>query len=139
MRETTADVAVDVTMYCRDLDGRRYELDTVLGYARSDAFAITMTFGDIDPLVTWTFGRDLLIRGISHPTGEGDVRVWPALDEAGAAIVQIELSSPDGELVLEARTEDVTRFIARTVDVCPPGVEAEHLDVDQMIAQLLAV
>mgnify|MGYP006181142977 CR=1 FL=1 len=26
MRETTADVAVDVTMYCRDLDGRRYEL-----------------------------------------------------------------------------------------------------------------
>jgi hypothetical protein len=139
MRETTADVAVDVTMYCRDLDGRRYELDTVLGYARSDAFAITMTFGDIDPLVTWTFGRDLLMRGINHPTGEGDVRVWPALDDTGAAIVQIELSSPDGELVLEARTEDVTRFIGRTVDVCAPGVEAEHLDVDQMIAQLLAV
>ncbi|WP_107767107.1 SsgA family sporulation/cell division regulator [Nocardioides terrigena] len=139
MRRITADVAVDVTMYCRDLDGHRYELDTVLGYARSDAFAVTMTFGDVEPLVTWTFGRDLLMRGITHPTGEGDVRICPSLDDDGTAIVQIELCSPDGHLLLEVRTDEVTAFIGRTVDVCPPGVEADHVDVDQMIAQLLAV
>ena len=139
MRRMTADVAVDVTMYCRDLDGHRYELDTVLGYSRSDAFAVTMTFGDVDPQITWTFGRDLLMRGITHPTGDGDVRICPSLDEHGTAIVQIELCSPDGQLLLEARSDDVTEFIARTVDVCAPGVEASHLDVDQMIAQLLAV
>lgn len=139
MRRITADVAVDVTMYCRDLDGHRYELDAVLGYARTDAFAVSMTFGDVEPLVTWTFGRDLLMRGITHPTGEGDVRVCPALGDDGTAIVLIELCSPDGELLLEARTEDVASFIGRTVDVCAPGVEAEHLDVDQMIAHLLAV
>ena len=139
MRRMTADVAVDVTMYCRDLDGHRYELDAVLGYARSDAFAVTMTFGDVDPQITWTFGRDLLMRGITHPTGDGDVRICPSLDEHGTAIVQIELCSPDGQLLLEARSDDVTEFIARTVDVCAPGVEASHLDVDQMIAQLLSV
>lgn len=139
MRRMTADVAVDVTMYCRDLDGQRYELDTVLGYARTDAFAVTMTFGDVEPQITWTFGRDLLMRGITHPTGDGDVRISPSLDEHGTAIVQIELSSPDGQLLLEARSDDVTHFVGRTVDVCPPGVEASHLDVDQMIAQLLAV
>jgi hypothetical protein len=139
MRRTTADVAVDLTMYCRDLDGHRYELDTVLGYARSDAFAVTMTFGDVDPQITWTFGRDLLMRGITHPTGDGDVRICPSLDEHGTAIVQIELCSPDGQLLLEARSDDVTRFIGRTVDVCAPGVEASHLDVDQMIARLLSV
>lgn len=139
MRRMTADVAVDVTMYCRDLDGHRYELDAILGYARSDAFAVTMTFGDVDPQITWTFGRDLLMRGITHPTGDGDVRICPSLDEHGTAIVQIELCSPDGQLLLEARSDDVTEFIARTVDVCAPGVEASHLDVDQMIAQLLSV
>jgi hypothetical protein len=139
MRRITADVAVDVTFYCRDLDGHRYELDTVLGYARSDAFAVTMTFGAVDPMVTWTFGRDLLMRGITHPTGEGDVRICPSLDDDGTAIVLIELCSPDGQLLLEARTDDVTAFIGRNVDVCAPGVEASHLDVDQMIAQLLAV
>ena len=139
MRRTTADVAVDLTMYCRDLDGHRYELDTVLGYARSDAFAVTMTFGDVDPQITWTFGRDLLMRGITHPTGDGDVRICPSLDEHGTAIVQIELCSPDGQLLLEARSDDVTQFIGRTVDVCAPGVEASHLDVDQMIARLLSV
>jgi hypothetical protein len=139
MRRITADVAVDVTMYCRDLDGHRYELDAVLGYSRSDAFAVSMTFGDVDPLITWTFGRDLLMRGITHPIGDGDVRICPSLGDDGEAIVLIELCSPDGHLLLEARTDDVTTFIGRTVDVCPPGVEAEHLDVDQMIAQLLAV
>ena len=139
MRRITADVAVDVTMYCQDLDGHRYELDAVLGYARTDAFAVSMTFGDTEPLVTWTFGRDLLMRGITHPIGEGDVRICPSLGDDGVAIVQIELCSPDGHLLLEARTDDVTAFIGRTVDVCPPGVEADHLDVDQMIAQLLAV
>ena len=118
MRRMTADVAVDVTMYCRDLDGHRYELDAILGYARSDAFAVTMTFGDVDPQITWTFGRDLLMRGITHPTGDGDVRICPSLDETARAIVQIELCSPDGHLLLEARTDDVTDFIARTVDVC---------------------
>jgi hypothetical protein len=79
------------------------------------------------------------MRGITHPTGEGDVRICPSLDDDGTAIVLIELCSPDGQLLLEARTDDVTAFIGRTVDVCAPGVEASHLDVDQMIAQLLAV
>lgn len=139
MRRITADVAVDVTMYCRDLDGHCYELDAVLGYARTDAFAVTMTFGDVDPHVTWTFGRDLLMRGITHPTGEGDVRICPSLNDDGISIVQIELCSPDGHLLLETRTDDITHFIGRTVDVCAPGVEAEHIDVDQMIAQLLSV
>ncbi|WP_457205928.1 SsgA family sporulation/cell division regulator [Nocardioides sp. P5_C9_2] len=139
MRRITADVAVDVTMFCRDLEGHSYELDAVLGYARTDAFAVTMTFGDVEPHVTWTFSRDLLMRGINHPTGEGDVRICPSLNDDGVAIVQIELCSPDGHLLLEARTDDITHFIGRTVDVCAPGIEAEHLDVDQMIAQLLAV
>ncbi len=83
-----------------DERGIRHEIDTVLGYRRSDPFAVAMTFVTADGDLVWTFGRDLLIRGIESPAGDGDVHVSPAISLTGRAMVSIELSSPDGHLVL---------------------------------------
>ena len=134
---TVADVAVDLTLECVDENGQRHEIDTIMGYRRSDPYAVTMTFITGEGNLTWTFGRDLLSRGISHPVGDGDVRVAPAINDAGRAVVDIELSSPDGHLVLQARTAELSDFVGRTVALVPSGQESQHLDVDLLIGQML--
>ncbi len=135
---TLSDVALDITVECMDDRGIRHEIDTVLSYAASDPFAVAMTFVTSEGNLVWTFGRDLLIRGTEAPTGDGDVHVSPAIGLSGRAMVSIELSSPDGQLVLLARAADVVDFLARTVAVVSPGTESEVFDADMLISQLLA-
>jgi hypothetical protein len=135
---TLSDVALDITVECMDDRGIRHEIDTVLSYAASDPFAVAMTFVTSDGNLVWTFGCDLLIRGIEAPSGEGDVHVSPAIGLSGRAMVSIELSSPDGHLVLLARASDVVDFIARTAAVVSPGNESDAFDADLLISQLLA-
>lgn len=135
---TVADVAVDLTLECVDGDGHRHQIDTVLAYRQSDPYAVTMTFITGEGDLTWTFGRDLLVQGVGRPAGEGDVRVAPAIDENGRAVVEVALSSPDGHLVLQARSTDLSDFVARTTAVVPAGLESGHLDVDVLISRILA-
>ena len=135
---TLSDVALDITVECMDDRGIRHEIDTVLSYAAADPFAVAMTFVTSDGDLVWTFARELLIRGTEAPVGDGDVHVSPALGLSGRAMVSIELSSPDGHLVLLARAADVLDFISRTVAVVSPGTESDAFDADLLISQLLA-
>lgn len=134
---TVADVAVDLTVECVDDRGVRHQLDVVLGYRRNDPYAVTMTFLTGSGDLTWTFGRDLLVDGVNLPTGQGDVHVAPSIASNGRAGVHIELSSPDGHLVLQARADDVNDFITRSTEVVPVGSESVQVEVDSLIAQLL--
>lgn len=135
---TLSDVALDITVECMDERGIRHEIDTVLCYSSSDPFAVAMTFITSDGNLVWTFGRDLLIRGTESPSGDGDVHVSPTIGVSGRAMVSIELSSPDGHLVLLARTGDVLDFIARTAALVAPGTESDFFDADLLISQVLA-
>ena len=137
-RPVVADIALDVTLECMDDSGHGHQIDAVLGYHRPDPYAVTMTFLTADAPLTWTFGRDLLIRGMHEPFGDGDVHVSPSINESGRAVVLITLSSPDGSLLLEARSDHVGDFLDRTLTLVPSGTEAPHLDVDDMIAQILS-
>ena len=131
-------VALDITVECVDDRGIHHSIDAVLDYRRSDPFAVAMTFVTGEGDLVWTFGRDLLIRGTEAPAGDGDVHVSPAISLSGRAMVSIELSSPDGHLVLLARAADVVDFLARTVAVVSPGTESDVFDADMLISQLLA-
>jgi hypothetical protein len=135
---TLSDVALDITVECMDERGIRHEIDTVLGYRSSDPFAVSMTFVTGDGNLVWTFGRDLLARGVDSPVGEGDVHVAPAIGISGRAMVSIELSSPDGHLVLLARAGDINDFLSRSLAVVPQGNESDYFDVDMLINQVLA-
>lgn len=132
-----ADIALDVPLECFDESGNSHRLDTVLGYHRPDPYAVTMTFMTADEPLTWTFGRDLLLRGMHESAGDGDVHVSPASNAFGQAVVLITLSSPDGHLLLEARTEHVEAFLDRTLALVPSGTETPNLDIDDLIAQIL--
>ena len=114
-------VALDITVECVDDRGIHHSIDAVLDYRRSDPFAVAMTFVTGEGDLVWTFGRDLLAEGITTPAGDGDVHVAPAIGLSGTAMVSIELSSPDGHLVLQARSTDVIDFISRSFAVVAAG------------------
>jgi Streptomyces sporulation and cell division protein, SsgA len=130
-------VTHDLVLQCVDPVGTLTTVNAVLGYDPADPFAVTATFVTVEGDVVWTFARDLLARGLSGPAGEGDVHIWPCLDAQGNATVIIELCSPDGELVAQARTLDVYPFLNRTLAAVPAGTETVRIDLDQLIDQLL--
>ncbi|WP_371623959.1 SsgA family sporulation/cell division regulator [Streptomyces sp. NBC_01116] len=65
----------------------------------------------------WSFGRDLLERGLRTPIERGDVRVWPC----GRTQLIVELHSTDGVEVFQFEIRTLIRFLARTRAQTPPA------------------
>lgn len=111
--------------------------------------AVTLSFDPADPWavalslhvglvpVRWVFGRELLLDGLHEPAGEGDVVISPGLDDAGRAVAQVELRSPDGVLVGALPGRELHAFVDGVLDRVPVGAETEHLDVDALVDDLL--
>jgi Streptomyces sporulation and cell division protein, SsgA len=127
-----------VTLELIDAAGGATPLDTELAYDPRDPFAVSATFNTIAGDVRWTFGRDLLIGGLYEPTGDGDVHVWPCLDNQAHSVVIIELCSPDGEALVQARTADISAFVEQMTATVPQGDEGTYLDVDAAISAIFA-
>jgi hypothetical protein len=136
-RRVQADVSAQIALECVDDHGTTHHVSSVFGYDPVDPFAVTVTFCTPQGDLPWTFARDLLVRGLDCPNGDGDVHVWPSITARGRAVVLIELSSPDGHLIAQARTDEVHRFLTRTLALVPAGTETEHFDVDGLVGQLL--
>jgi hypothetical protein len=132
----TARVTSTLTLELIDANGVSTPLETELSYDPSDPYAVTAAFLTVAGRVEWTFGRDLLIGGLYEPTGDGDVHVWPCLDGDARSVVIIELCSPDGEALVQARAADMNAFVERMTTAVAPG--AESIDVDATIAAILA-
>jgi hypothetical protein len=73
-----------------------------------------------------------------EPTGDGDVHVWSCLDDRGLATLVVELCSPAGDALVQFRPDDVESFVERMHTVVPQGDETAHLDIDGMIAEIMA-
>lgn len=140
---TVATTAVHLT----DLDAPNYlevaledeagpSLDVTLSYDPADPVAVTMVIETVAGPVPWTFARDLLVEGYYEPTGDGDIHVWPCLDSDGAAVVIVELESPEGGALLQLPARPVDEFIAASLASVPRG--AEQVDVDAWIEQVFA-
>jgi hypothetical protein len=127
-----------VTLELIDSTGTATPLDAELHYDPRDPYAVTTVFMTGSSQVRWTFGRDLLTEGLYEPSGDGDVHVWPCLDAAGHAVVIIELCSPDGEALVQARTGDLSTFVERMAKAVAPGSESTLIDVDAAISAIFA-
>jgi hypothetical protein len=114
-----------------------FAIEGELRYDRHDPFAVTLTILAPGCPVRWSMARDLLLDGCFQPAGEGDVRVEPCLDDAGRAVVLLELSSPHGSAILTTPTAGVMGFLERVLATVPLGTESGHLDVDGAINRLL--
>lgn len=120
-----------------DTEGLSTPLDAEFEYNPADPFAVSILFSDEPTPVRWTFARELLVEGFYEPTGDGDVHVWPCLNTEGAAVVILELSSPSGEVLVQVSSRALSAFIHQMVAMVPSGSEAQHVDLDAEIAQLL--
>src|SRR4051812_22692210 len=86
----------ELVLQCLDARGRTVDLPACFGYDPSDPWAVWITFPGPNDDVRWALGRDLLLQGLTDPAGEGDVQLWPSIDEDGRAAVVVEFCSPDG-------------------------------------------
>ena len=112
-------------------------IEAELRYDPADPYAVAVVFLMAGHEVTWVFARDLLIRGVQGPVGDGDVVVFPSLDDDGSLVVGLELSSPQGRALVEAKAHDVVEFLARTRLEVWPGTEGDYLKLDEEIAAIL--
>ena len=131
-------VTQPVTLELIDPTGSVTPIEAELHYDPRDPYAVTTVFMTGSTTVRWTFGRDLLCEGLYEPSGDGDVHVWPCLDSEGHAVVIIELCSPDGEALVQAKTTDLSVFVERMNKAVEAGNESAHLDVDATIAAIFA-
>jgi Streptomyces sporulation and cell division protein, SsgA len=138
MNTAPVTVTQSVTLELIDSAGAATPLEAELHYDPRDPYAVTTVFMTGSSQVRWTFGRDLLTAGLYEPSGDGDVHVWPCLDPAGRAVVIIELCSPDGEALVQAKTGDLSTFVKRMSQLVEPGTESNHLDVDATIEAIFA-
>jgi hypothetical protein len=138
MNTAPVTVTQSVTLELIDTTGAATPIEAELHYDPRDPYAVTTVFMTGSSQVRWTFGRDLLAQGIYEPAGDGDVHVWPCLDSAGRAVVILELCSPDGEALMQAKTGELSTFVERTSQVVEPGSESAHIDVDAAIDAILA-
>jgi hypothetical protein len=112
-----------------------------LYYSTEDPYAIRIAFHvGLDEPVEWIFARDLLSMGVQGREGLGDVVVWPSAGSEGGApgsVLNIELSSPFGQAHFEAPVKEVSNFLGRTFAMVPSGDEADFVDVETELTDLL--
>ncbi|GAA3159140.1 MULTISPECIES: SsgA family sporulation/cell division regulator [Streptomyces] len=113
-----------------------HTVPAVLRYHPCDPLAVRMSFPPEISLdgaaVDWAFARELLAEGVHSPVGRGDVRVRPA----GPERTVMEFHADEGVAMVQLRTVDVRRFLARSYAAVPAGQEPALLDVDRGLAAL---
>lgn len=105
-----------------------------LSYSSEDPYAVHIAFcvGKGEP-VEWMVARDLLSTGMWRRAGVGDVTVWPSVGSATGAsgsVMNIEISSPNGQAHFEAAVKEISNFLRRTYEVVQEGEESAHLDAE---------
>jgi hypothetical protein len=130
-------VSTDIVFRLVVDDGPDRSVPANLTYAPQDPYAVRIGFhtGSTE-IVEWTFARSLLSDGVTHPVGDGDVKVWP-MDTGDQSGVCLALSSPSGQALFEAPLPGVVHFLTQTYAVVPTGGESGFVDVDAELAFLL--
>lgn len=125
---------VQVQLIAKVIGGRRMPAE--LRYDVTDPWAVTLVFpygddhGNSPP---WRISRELLAAGLREPAGIADVRIWPSED----GVLLIRLTGTNGCLTFTVVRHRVVAFLARTYLLVPDGSEAERVDMDAELRQIL--
>lgn len=103
-------------------------------YDSTEPFAITVAFAtERGHWIEWVFARDLLVDGLTEPSGVGDLRVAPDEDPD---VLMLEIHAPSGSAVFALDRYDTEDFLARTLELVPAGAESTHFDIDRLLTEL---
>ena len=122
------------------------EVPALLCYDPTDPFAVRIAFGDVgdendlvdadEAGIAWLVSRELLQSGLDRPSGDGDVRVWPA--HAATDVLFLHLRAPSGEALFELSRATVAAFLRQTEALVPSGSESGMLTLDEELQALLS-
>ena len=139
MSPSGGSVRGQIVMHRVNRSGATLIVETTLDYTAADPYAVTAAFLDPTGAVLWRLSRDLLVEGMVRPSGEGDVRMSPSRTSDGRSMIVIELHSPEGAVALWAPAEALHAFLQAACTEVPQGHEADHLDIDLVIAALMGL
>jgi hypothetical protein len=108
--------------------------------ARSlDPLAVRLTVAVDGEVVDWVFARDLLLRGLTAPTGEGAVRVRPHPHPARRRMLELVLSDDDGFARLFLSRGSVAQFLHVSDSFTREEISDELLlvDLEQALEDIL--
>lgn len=131
-------VAHEVVTHVVVADEPPVPLPAELRYERADPYAVCLSLGATSTgTVDWVFARSLLSKGLRRPAGVGDVLVIPP-HRCHRYSVRIVVRSRVGVAVLDIATTSVIAFLQETDMIVPPGTEGLHIDLDRVVAELMA-
>ncbi|MFF8971858.1 SsgA family sporulation/cell division regulator [Streptomyces sp. NPDC014995] len=131
-------VTHDVVVHVVVAEEPPISLPAELRYDRTDPYAVCLSLGGTSTgTVDWVFARSLLSEGWSRPVGVGDVLVIPRHCRHRHS-VRIVVRSAAGAALLDIAASAVAAFLAHTDRVVPPGTEGLHIDLDRVVAELMA-
>ncbi|WP_214417066.1 SsgA family sporulation/cell division regulator [Sphaerisporangium fuscum] len=118
--------------------GSRLPHQATLIYDPADPFAVAINFQSPSGKtsgITWRFARELLVDAVEldQAGGQGDVLVEPSADGS----ISIVLYPQTNCVPLQMRRESAAFFLALTYAAVRVGEEAERIDWDAELAQVL--
>lgn len=112
------------------LYGQETPLLTRWTYQADDPFAVMMSISrPSGRWIDWLMSRDLLVEGLNHPAGIGDVRLTPFRDEE-FDVVEIRIGDEEGFAALEFDRDLLERFLDATYDIVPDGAESNMINIE---------
>lgn len=110
-------------------------LTAVLEYVDADPYQVRLALIRNRNTVFFEFARDLLVDGLSAPTGEGDVQVRPHDTDPGLLTLTL---TPEGAYPYEVDVDRawLTDFVTQS-DLLVPEGEEPPVDMDAELAALL--
>ncbi|MGP3999994.1 SsgA family sporulation/cell division regulator [Streptomyces sp. 8N706] len=107
-----------------------FRIPVELRYEVADPYAVRLTFhlpGDAP--VTWAFARELLLDGLTAPTGDGDVHIRPIMPGFTADVL-IRLHVGPDRAAFRAGASPLIAFLDRTERLVPRGREQWFADFE---------
>nr|WP_237419029.1 SsgA family sporulation/cell division regulator [Kitasatospora sp. SID7827] len=91
---------------------------------------------DLPEPVTWSLSREVLLTGLTHPAGLGDMTVTPGHGPDHGHLL-LTLHGEESSALLRLPAPALRDFLRRTECVVPVGCEQEHVDLDGLVERLL--
>lgn len=132
-----APVRHEIAMQCVDEHDRPLIFMATFAYRPATPYAVRITCHLVEADYAWTVERSLIEAGLQRRVGVGMVRVAPARCDTGRPMVAISLLSAAGCLETRAELGAIQRFLAETRRLVPTGTESTHVDLDELVAELL--
>jgi hypothetical protein len=144
--DVSVDIDVDdpgppIVPGARRPEAHRRKKRTILRLAwwQKDPLAVELTLTSTPdhpalPRGQWVVLRDFLRYGLEEPTGDGEVRISPAVDEKA---VSIRLARDGRPAWIKVPAETVRGFLDQTDAILPSGEESSEEALDALIRALL--